>query len=337
MLYARLSATKLTKEPGPILDILRNHLVETTDVSVGEKVLGKAIMEPRWNSISSLARSEHVHALTLRKILIARKVVPADAEDRPCSATLIDYRTGRDIAAAMNRAVPFTALPAMMQASRPVVKVLIESGLLPALRDDGVKHGKVSCAVDRNHVETLFKRLFEIAPTVTSAPHGMYDLAKSAEMSHLKLDLILPAVFRGHLKRVCRLDSKRGFEALLVDPAEIQEKEFEFQPGISLEMAFEMIGVGIDVGRKLISDQAQKPLIRVSRPFGQTEFCVDPSSLKVFLERWVTVPILRKETGLEEMQIQGALLTAQVKPAFEKETMGIDIYRRLDVGDMFAS
>lgn len=299
-------------------------------------MLGRTITEPRWSSISSLARSEHVHPLTLRKILIARQIISADAEDRPCSNILVDYKVGRDVAAAMNRAVPFTALPQMMQASRPMVKVLIDSGLLPPLREVGFKHGKVSCAVDRNHVEAIFKKLFKLAPIVAVAPAGMFDLAKSAEMSHLKLEMILPAIFLGQLKRVCRLATKKGFEALLVDPCEIREKEFEFQPGISLEMAFEIIGVGPDVGKKLISDKLHRPLISTSQPFGHPESCVDPASLKRFLERWVTIPMLHAETGFSIAHIEELLLTANIRPAFDHNRMGIDIYPRFDLGDMFS-
>ncbi|WP_165814575.1 TniQ family protein [Pararhodobacter oceanensis] len=120
MLYAWLSAPKLTKDPGPIRDVLRDHLVNTTDVMAGTKVLGKDITEPRLSSITSLARSEKVHHLTLRKVLISRKLIPADAEERSCSMTLVNYKVGRDLAAAMNRAVAFTALPEALNASRPM-------------------------------------------------------------------------------------------------------------------------------------------------------------------------------------------------------------------------
>lgn len=335
MLYSWLSASKLTKDPGPIRDILRDHIVNTTDVVAGSRLMGEPIIEPRWSSIASLARSEHVHPLTLRNVLIARKVVPENAKSRPCSATLIDYKVGRDIAAAMNRAVPFTALPEMIQASRPMVKVLIDSGLLPPLREIGFKHGKVSCAVDRNHVEALFRKLESLAPMVNVTPPGMYDLAKSAEISRVTKAAIVPAVFRGHLSRVYRLKSKMGLNAVVVDPAEIREKEFELQPGVSLQMASGILGVDIEVMGNLISDLTHPPLLTATELFGRSEPCVDPSSLQKFLERWATISMLHAETGFRPEQIQSKLKAAKVKPAFDRKAIGIEIYPRSELHDLF--
>lgn len=334
MLHSWLNASKLSKDPGPIRELLRDHIVETTDVMAGSKVLGKSVVVPRWSSISSLARSEHVHPLTLRKVLIAREIVPPIAETRPCSATLVNYKEGRDLAAAMKRAVPFTALPQVLHASRPVVQVLIDSGLLPTLRERGPKYGKTSCAVDRNHVEALVRRLWKLAPPVDVAPSGMHDLAKSAEMSRVSLVAILPAIFRGHLTRVNRLKSKMGFHAIIVDPAEIQEKEFEFQPGISMDMACGIIGVEIDVLRNLMSDQMCPALMSSTRVFGQHEPCIEPECLQAFIERWATIAMLRRETGLNPERICDLLSDAKVKPAFDPKRVGTEVYRRSEISDV---
>ncbi|PVH27207.1 hypothetical protein [Pararhodobacter oceanensis] len=216
-----------------------------------------------------------------------------------------------------------------------MVKVLIDSGLLPPLHDTGAKYGKVSRAVDSNHIDTLFKRLLEVAAPVRVAPTGMYDLAKAAESSRVKLDMILPAVFRGQLDRVCRLEWKKGLEALLVDPVEIREREFEFQPGIPLQMAFEMLGVNDEIGERLISNRTSPPLLPTIQLFGHTEPCVDPSAIQNFLARWATVQMLHAEVGLSANAIQEMLAAAKVKPVYDRNLMGVDIYRRSDARGVF--
>ncbi|WP_281967988.1 hypothetical protein [Roseovarius nanhaiticus] len=296
--------------------------------------MGKPIITPRWSSISSLARSEQVHPLTLRKVLIAREIVPVSAESRPCSATLVDYQKGRDLAAAMKRAVPFTALPQMLSASRPLVQVLIDSGLLPPLREAGFKYGKASCAVDRNHVEALMRKLWELAPVVDAAPSGMHDLAKSAEMSRVPLSAIVPAIFRSHLTRVYRLKAKEGFQGIVVDRAEIQEKEFEFQPGISMQVASDLIGVEADVLRNLTSGQVDAVLISSTQIFGQAEPCIEPASIQRFLEKWTTIAMLRSETGFTLARIRELLCAEKVEPAFDPEAIGVEIYRRCEIRNL---
>ncbi|WP_181180912.1 TniQ family protein [Paracoccus sp. FO-3] len=223
MLYRWLSSPKLTKDPGPIRELLRQHIIDTTDILPQEKLLGEIVTMPKWGSISSIAKSGGVHPLTLRDVLIARRVIPAKAKDQPCSATLVDFQIGHEVALEMRRAVAVTALPGLLNASRPMVTCLINTGLLAALHGgNGQKQGKVSRSIDGLRVEALINKINQIFPKVESAPAGHVKLAKAAEMSRLPMEVILIGVFGHHLERVLRLQREPGLGGLLVDPQEVK-------------------------------------------------------------------------------------------------------------------
>ena len=223
MLYRWLSSPKLTKDPGPIREVLRRHIIDTMDTQPGEVVLGETVEIPRWSSISSIAKSSGVHTLTLRDVLIARRAISAKAKDQPCSATLVHFQTGHEVALEMRRAVAVTALPGLLNASRPMVTGLINLGLLAALHsDNGQKQGKVSRSIDGLRVEALICEINQTFPRVETAPAGCVTLAKAAEKSRVPMEIILIGVFRHHLERVFRLQSEPGLGGLLVDPQEVK-------------------------------------------------------------------------------------------------------------------
>ena len=94
MLYRWLSSPKLVKDPGPIRELLRRHIIDTMDAKPGEVLFGEAVAIPKWSSISSIAESGGVHPLILRDVLIAKQVIPPKAKDRPCSTTIVDFQIG---------------------------------------------------------------------------------------------------------------------------------------------------------------------------------------------------------------------------------------------------
>lgn len=222
MLYRWLSAPNLTKDPGPIRDLLRRHIIDRMDTLPGEMLLGKAVMTPQLGSITSIAKSSSVHPLTLRDVLISRRVIPSEAKNQPCSAILVDFRAGQEAALEMRRAVAVTALPQILNASRPMVASLIATGLIAPLHGGGEKQGKVSRAIDGLRVEALLCEINRTFAKVDAAPDGMVKLAKAAEINHVPMEFILVGVFRRHLERVVRLQSEPGLGGLLVDPREVK-------------------------------------------------------------------------------------------------------------------
>ncbi|WP_051337358.1 TniQ family protein [Leisingera daeponensis] len=331
MLYSWLARTKLSKEPGPIRGILREHILDNFDVKAGQPLLGKSGVQPRHRNIASLAASEGVHDVAFKDVLRAKGVIQEDEAKRPASHVLVDYEIGKAVAAEMKRAVAVTLLPKILNASRPMVAALIDEGLLTPLHDGGLKLGKISRAVDREHVDALLARIERIATPVADAPENLVSLAKSAEISRKKIQLILSAVFGGRLQRVMRLEKKPGLSGLLVDPREVKSLTPRGRPGMSAGLAFMMLGIGAVAGKRLISGQfCERVLKTVSVP-GEGDAWVTPAAMACFRSRYVTFKSLLIEAKCKQPQLKQMLAAHEVTPAFDPKTLGAILYRRADL------
>ncbi|MEP1388865.1 MAG: hypothetical protein ABJO29_05540 [Yoonia sp.] len=69
MLYGWLFASRLSKDLGPIRDIVREVIIENVPLVPGQFLLGKHVTAPRLASVTLIASAEGLHSKTLTKIL----------------------------------------------------------------------------------------------------------------------------------------------------------------------------------------------------------------------------------------------------------------------------
>lgn len=240
MLHAWLSGSRLSKDPGPIRDMLRDVIIETTPLSKGHRLLGKLVMDPHLCSVSSIAKAEGLDARTLRNVLkVAGLLSPAEVE-QGSNRLVVDYTAACDLIDVVKHAVPVARLPDMLGASRPLIAILLEIGQLRRVQDHRALESKVGKAVDGRGVKAIQWFLETSFPTIDAAPEGFVHLSKSAEKSRARVKVILELMFLGHLKQVYRVDGEHGFAALVVNPDELKGLLESPPPGLDQDSYFLM-------------------------------------------------------------------------------------------------
>jgi hypothetical protein len=68
-------------DPGPIRDLLREHILQTTAVDLGDMVLGQEVTERRVHSAYSLFIATTLHPKRHRKILVRLGIAPNNCGD----------------------------------------------------------------------------------------------------------------------------------------------------------------------------------------------------------------------------------------------------------------
>ena len=68
-------------DPGPIRDLLREHILQTTAVDLGDMVLGQEVTERRVHSAYSLFIATTLHRKRHRKILVRLGIAPNNYGD----------------------------------------------------------------------------------------------------------------------------------------------------------------------------------------------------------------------------------------------------------------
>lgn len=233
MLYGWLFASRLSKEPGPIRDIVRNILVENIPLVPGQMLLGKPITSPRLVSVASIAKAEGLNSKTLANVLKLAGVVDDTPRLRHGHKMVAEYELAKPLIERARHAVPVKQVPDILTASRPIVFFLIQMEQLHRVQDHDGLESKVGKAIDGRSIRRVLEFIEGNFDAVDVVPEGHVSLAKAAEKTRINLQIILELLFERHLKAVCRISDKKGFEAILVSPDEIVACNENYLPAAS--------------------------------------------------------------------------------------------------------
>ena len=240
MLYGWLFASRLSKDPGPIRDIVRDVIIDNVPLVPGQMLLGKHITTPRFASIASIAKAEHLHSKTLSNILKLAGVIDETVPLKGGPNVVADYAKAKPLIERAKHATPVTRVPDMLSASRPMVAALIELGQLRRIQDHEDLKSKVGKAIDGRSIDEVLKFIEGRFEVVDVIPVGHVHLAKAAEKTRVTLLAILELLFGLHLKNVYRSKDHHGFEAVMVSPTEIMECIEDPPDNVSDEIRFWM-------------------------------------------------------------------------------------------------
>lgn len=223
MLYGWLFASRLSKDPGPIRDIVRDVIIDNVPLVPGQMLLGKEITTPRLASITAIASAEHLHPKTLTNILKLAGVIDETEPLKGTCNVVAEYALAKPLIERAQHATPVTRVPDMLSASRPMVAALIELGQLRRIQDHDELKSKVGKSIDGRSIQEVLKFIEGQFEAVDEVPVGYVHLAKAAEKTKVTLLAILELLFGLHLKDACRLKDHHGFEAVMVSPVEIMK------------------------------------------------------------------------------------------------------------------
>lgn len=240
MLYGWLFASRQSKDPGPIRDIVREVIVENVPLVPGQMLLGEVVERPRLASIASIAKAEGLHPKTLTNVLRVSGVINDATMVMGARNVVADYQKARTLIDATKYAVPAIRVPDVLTASRPLVAALLELGHLTRIQDHEAVRSKVGKSVDGRSIQRVLKFIEDEFEIVAEAPEEHFPLAKACEKCRVTLSVILELLFGGHLKSVYRLKGQNGFAALLVSPSEILKRINDPPEDVSDEIRFWM-------------------------------------------------------------------------------------------------
>ncbi|RAP40404.1 hypothetical protein BYZ73_15090 [Rhodovulum viride] len=323
------------KDVGPIRDLLREHIFDTMAVVPGDEVLGEVLPVRRRHSVLSLAEHIKVHPKTLRNFLKACGAVAPDCEEQPDTLVTLDVAEGERLAELLKNAVPVSKLPKLMNCTRSQAQLMVDCGILKPIGRGGIEIGNSRCAIDRREVEELMADLKRRLPVIRREPEGRHGLARTAELSRVTLDVILPALFDGKLTSAARLAGQNGLAAVRLDPVELARFATVRPLGYGPSEAFKILKVSLRVGRALLAERPGGPLLRSRRvpvsAFARAGIWLMPQDLADFQCEYATHGNLCMETGLHHMELSHALKKMGVEPVVDPEEIGVRVYRWADI------
>lgn len=220
-LYSWLREPGGRTDHGPIKDLLRDYIVQEMDVCVGRDLLGKPVRRRNKYSVQSLALETGLHRQTLCKVLVEQGLISDLDAGRPNSILLVDKRQVRAVAAALSNSVQFVHLPKLLNATRPVISLLIELGMLSPLRRGSGPNSRDRCGFDPSQVRRLADRIHRLAPERLGLPADRVTLNQCTKRARVPMKQLLKLILRGAIEGIGRNSGKTGFRALRLDIDEV--------------------------------------------------------------------------------------------------------------------
>lgn len=131
--YDWLSRRVEVNDPGPIRDVLREHILRTTEVGPGEVILGQTITERRFHSVISLSKVTGIHRRRVSRLLEKIGLLPEGMTDAESGIVLFGAEDTERIVRAYETAVPLKEVPLYLSASLYQVEMLRRIGILKPL------------------------------------------------------------------------------------------------------------------------------------------------------------------------------------------------------------
>lgn len=333
-LFQWLSNPRGKKDPGDIKRILRDYVFENMAMPAGSHVLGEVLGERRLHTCASLARECDVDRRTLRSLLEAKGLIPADTAEE--ALHVFDAHLGREIAESMRRLVPVNSLPKRLRCTRPLAEQLMEERILsPIVTEVTWARGRTKKSVDEKDIKELIHRLHVKANPVGSVPDGMVDLAKAAMKANAPAGEIVHLILAGYLKNVVRMIDGQGFDAIYLDPAEAKAIVSEVMIGLSpmevfgrlripVASGWELVQMGILPSQKILTSDGKHVIHRF--PLDAAERFLSEFTTEVHIGAALELGV----DGLkQEMKAAGA------KPMLLKKEIGARIFRRSELPERF--
>ena len=146
-------------DPGPIRDLLREHIIEHDAVGAGETVLGIEIAHRRYHSVESLAEVTGISRSRLGRLLQKMGRVPEGATGAECGRMRFDADEITGFIADSETAIPLLEVPEYIGASKRQVEMLYAAEIvLPLVPRTG--RGAVRNVVfARRHLDELLSAI----------------------------------------------------------------------------------------------------------------------------------------------------------------------------------
>ncbi len=124
-------------DSGPILGLLRDHILDTIVVEPGGNLLGEPVVGRRLHSVHSLSVNTGLHCKRLRKILVQAGLASDDSWDLAAHRLVFDAELAEQLCRDIIDSVSLHLLPDEIGCSRTQAESLYREGVIcPVIRTD---------------------------------------------------------------------------------------------------------------------------------------------------------------------------------------------------------
>lgn len=216
MLYDWLDRRSNAIDPGPIRDILRDHIVKHSAVEPGAVVLGVEITERRFHTIYSLSTEVGIARPRLSRVLKKLGLVPMAATDVESGKMVFEAAKTLPLVEAFKTAVPLQDVPKYLAASKRQVETLYRVGIVKPLVPRSSRGSVRHVVFGRGHLDEILSRLDALPKLDAGAGSNFHPLAYACQRGAGLFEDVFAEVLSGQIPAF-RHSEKSGIRAIHID------------------------------------------------------------------------------------------------------------------------
>lgn len=309
-LYGRLYRRLLDSYPGEEFDrirsIIRYHTLANVPLLPGSDVFGR-IEESPWRTVSDIASKSEVATSVVYKLLEARghRLTKYDAVPENVANSITNELTGM---------VDGKEACAILGTTPTIFWKLVCSGFIPVNGFDLASEDRAYTPVRRYpRAELLRLRTSLIDRANSPVQAAMLSVSAASRLTKVSAAEILKHMLGGELRRVAYQETPVLLDSLLVLPREVVRAAYNVD-GLTAEET----AAKLSVNRHSVLWLRAQDHIQATRIGGARHeaYIFGEDEIAIFNARFVSVTMLEKETGVNQIEIRRRMKELNVVSAF---------------------
>jgi hypothetical protein len=221
-LYDWLHRRSNTIDPGPIRDLLRDHIIKNSAVEPGTTVLGVEIKERRYHTLQSLSAEVDIPRVRLSRVLKGLGQVPENATEVDCGNAVFEAAKTVPIIEAFKSAVRLQDVPDYLGATKGQFEALYRTGIVKPLVPRTGRGSVRNVVFARQHLDDLLQS-WQALPLFTDEAEGdFHPIAYACQRGAGLFEDVFVDIQSGRI-RGYRHPDKAGIGAVYVDVSSLSK------------------------------------------------------------------------------------------------------------------
>jgi hypothetical protein len=309
----------------PIIDVVRDFVVETMPVAEGDVVLGKPNERRRIHSVFSAAKVVGIHTKTARKAFTAGGFISTAQSTRSDHNTLFPAESSERFLRRFAEGMPSRAIQQYLNASRPLEELMTNVYLKPIIDQKGMEPLYHPDDLDAFYARMIRGAVFVEVPTARQV--GIVEASRKATCSVAE---VMACLDGDELRWRGRRRDVPGMKGILLDADEIKQLTVltDVPPGMTPTEFADDVGIQRSAARRLVQDghllatQIRHPVNRHSVPW------IADDERRRFDERFISLRNLAAERTIWSRRLKEELASKGIRPYGGWDEFGAIVYER---------